>query len=158
MLRKILPCKKLSNSTKSILAKWLERPTATAKVAPGYDPSILRHIGIWWSADEAVLNKLKYKYPSELKKKQEPLNWCSRRCKKANHDKWDTAVIFGAKNPTFFIAKNPTDLKVWEEPHFEDKLGRNVCTVLKPHDGKEHRRNTLVHLDVRDLRKQVYQH
>ncbi len=29
--------------------------------SPGFDPSILRHIGIWRAADEAVLNKVHFK-------------------------------------------------------------------------------------------------
>jgi hypothetical protein len=39
-----------------VSAEWLERLTVNAKVA-GFDPSILRHRGIWGAADEAVLNK-----------------------------------------------------------------------------------------------------
>ncbi len=49
---------------------------------------------------------------------------------------------------------NPTNLKVGEELHLEDKLGRNIGTVLKPHDGQERSGNTLVQLDVRDLNNQ----
>ncbi len=45
------------------LAKWLERLTDNAIVATrnslGFDPSILRHSGIWGAADEAVFNKVK---------------------------------------------------------------------------------------------------
>jgi hypothetical protein len=39
------------------LAEWLERLTANAVVATvlGFDPSVLRHSGIWGAADEAVL-------------------------------------------------------------------------------------------------------
>ncbi len=45
-------------SGKYDLAEWLERLAVNAKVATvlGFDPSILRHCGIWGAADEAVLN------------------------------------------------------------------------------------------------------
>ncbi len=36
------------------LAVWLERLTANAVNCPGFDPSILRHSGIWGAAVEAV--------------------------------------------------------------------------------------------------------
>ncbi len=40
--------------------EWLEHLTANAEVAtrPGFDPSILRHSGIWGAADEALSNKV----------------------------------------------------------------------------------------------------
>ncbi len=42
------------------LAKWLERLAAKADVATVlFDPSILRHSGIW-GADEAVFNTVQY--------------------------------------------------------------------------------------------------
>ncbi len=43
------------------LAWWIERLTVSAPVATalGFDPSIRWHSGIWWAADEAVLNKVR---------------------------------------------------------------------------------------------------
>ncbi len=38
------------------LAEWLDRLTANAVPGFDFDPSILRHNGIWRAADEAVLN------------------------------------------------------------------------------------------------------
>jgi hypothetical protein len=40
------------------LAEWLQRLIANAEVVTvlGFDPSILRHSGIWGTADDAVLN------------------------------------------------------------------------------------------------------
>ncbi len=39
------------------LAEWIERLAVNLKVVTvlGLDPSILRHSGIWWAEDEAVL-------------------------------------------------------------------------------------------------------
>ncbi len=40
---------------------------------PGFDPSIRRHSGIWWAADEAVLNRVRQKIkksPKKIKKKK----------------------------------------------------------------------------------------
>ncbi len=46
------------------LAEWIERLTANkykrsqcrSRSCPGFDPSVLRHSGIWGAADEVVLN------------------------------------------------------------------------------------------------------
>jgi hypothetical protein len=43
------------------LAKWFERLTAKVKVAtqsPGFNPSNLRHSGIWGVGDDTVLNEV----------------------------------------------------------------------------------------------------
>ncbi len=44
------------------LAEWFERLTANAGIATvhGFDPSILRHSGIWGAATDAVLQKVLY--------------------------------------------------------------------------------------------------
>ncbi len=49
----------------SLVDEWLEHLTAIAEVpnSPGFDPSILRHSGIWGAADEAVLNTVYKKNP-----------------------------------------------------------------------------------------------
>jgi hypothetical protein len=47
--------------------------------SPGFNPSILRHSGIWWAADEAVLNNV----PKKQKTKKSPLSilsWPSIYC------------------------------------------------------------------------------
>ncbi len=55
---------------------WLERLTAIAKVATvlaGFDPSILRHSGIWGAADEALLNTVHMKNEEKNKKEKNPV-------------------------------------------------------------------------------------
>ncbi len=52
----------LLSSNGWVLAAWLERLTINAKVA-GFDPSILRHRGIWGAADGTVLNKVHKNIP-----------------------------------------------------------------------------------------------
>ncbi len=50
-----------------ISSRWLERLNAYAE----FDPNILRHNGIWWAADEAVLNKVQIKKFKKLPVKVE---------------------------------------------------------------------------------------
>jgi hypothetical protein len=59
------PNKTIAKKRGGDLAGWLERLTVNAKVgnSPGFDPSILRHGGIWGTADGAVLNKKHPKFP-----------------------------------------------------------------------------------------------
>ncbi len=52
------------------LAEWLERLSQCwSRNCPGFDPSILRHSGIWGAADETVLNTvhIRTKNPEEKK-------------------------------------------------------------------------------------------
>ncbi len=64
------------------LAEWLERLTANAKDhnSPGFDPSILRHIGIWGAAKTSSA-WMKYEYITNNKKiKKLPEQGPSVRC------------------------------------------------------------------------------
>jgi hypothetical protein len=48
---------------------------------PGFDPSILKHSGIWGAADEAVLNIVRKKIKKYKKKNVESVRWRPQRRK-----------------------------------------------------------------------------
>jgi hypothetical protein len=78
------------------LAEWLEHGCQCQSChSLGFDPSILRHSGIWWAADDAVLNNVQRKRKIQ---KNSPFNIyiCFSSKYLRNVRKWNLFGVGGA--------------------------------------------------------------